>query len=169
VTIADELANGTLRIAPELLAQINAAFAGRVPPDGEHVLVDRYHCAECERVYAVFRGRSWRQIDKDALAEQRAALSLFAADGFAYYLPAFLVVAASDDRWSADVVDALAFALAPELASEGDPAARIAALRPAELAAVAEVIRTAVRRWPTGAERLTAAIAEIDARAGAAR
>ena len=162
MTLADELAAGTLLVAPDLLAQIEGAFSDRVPPDGSHVLVDRYHCPECQRVYRVFRGRGWRQIDKDALAEQRAALSLFAPEGFAYYLPAFLVVAALDDRWNADVVDSLAFAFAG--ATGANAAASIAALRPAELKAVAAVLRTATQRWPDGAEPLLAAIAAIEAR-----
>jgi hypothetical protein len=169
-----ELDTGVLRVPPALRAQIEAAFAHRVPPDGAHIVRRPDHCGDCRSVYTMLRGRAWRHVEVESIRREREGIFLLLPDGLAYYLPAFLLVAVSGDRSQPDPAEALEY-LFSRRCREGSPdaAARLAALRPAELTAIAATLRvTAAEKVAAGGDdaelRETIADLEDRGRAGAA-
>jgi hypothetical protein len=79
----------------DLVDRVSAAFqADSSPP--ERIVVHR--CEECERVSLDFAGRTWTELSRDVLEYHHDSIPHFSPEAFAYYLPAYLLLAAKDPR-----------------------------------------------------------------------
>ena len=146
------------RQAEELRQEIRTAFNWRPHPGDDHVALGAPGCPGDERedVARFFHGKDWREITLNLIIESReldlnAFLYFMSAEGFVYYLPAFLLASLEvDDRF--DLGEPLAFKLTlpPKGAGETpDPgleawrdqyAQVVSALTPAERRAVTHVL-----------------------------
>jgi hypothetical protein len=94
----------------EVRAQIIAAWRDAVYPGDDKICAPTY---DDEGVAAYFRGRTWEGHEVKSLRYHSVGLSFFTAEGFAYYLAAYLL-AVIDDASAADViVDSILFHLSP--------------------------------------------------------
>jgi len=151
--------------AEELRQEIRAAFNWRPHPGDDHVALGEPGCPGDERedVARFFQGKDWRQITLDSIIESHeldlnAFLYFMSAEGFVYYLPAFLLASLEvDDRF--DLGEPLAFKLTPP---PGDPeetqdrgleawrdqyAQIVSALTPDESRAVTHVLEYLAREY----------------------
>lgn len=135
----------------QLRKEIRAAFAERRYPGDDEIGLSQPGCPdyEGEGVARFFRGKDWREITMDSILKERgldrnAFLFFMTAQGFVYYLPAFLTLSLDVDG-PFDLGEPLAFKLTPPGAT-GTGAWRehftqiVSLLTPAERRAVVHVL-----------------------------
>ncbi len=90
--------------AEPLLLAISQAFPPTPIPSPDTIVSDSSGAhLECTKTRAVLGGRAWDAIPFEVLQRLRSALAFLSAEGFRYYLPAFIFLAITDyDR--ADVI-----------------------------------------------------------------
>jgi hypothetical protein len=79
---------------PELVAQIERAFAAVPYPGDEHICqgtAAQFEGSEEANIAAVFRGRHWRDVPLEGLARYSATLTFLTPAAFRFYLPAYLL------------------------------------------------------------------------------
>lgn len=81
----------------QLQRQIEAAFAD-APYPGDGRIAYAPEAWEAEELNADFQGQHWKSLPRDVLRQHSHDLALFSAEGFQFYLPAYLL-AAVDDFW----------------------------------------------------------------------
>lgn len=91
-------------------AQIRAAWANAVRPPDKQICAPTY---DDEGVGAYFAGRPWHGHDVKSLRWHSAGLSFFSAEGFCYYLPAYLMAVLEDIRAADVIYDSILFHLSP--------------------------------------------------------
>jgi hypothetical protein len=110
----------------QLVDVIRAAFAKRPYPGDDHLCGSDYGDEPAE--YALeFRSLDWRTLHPEFLSYHHAALSFFTAEGFAYFLPAFLIADVLDEAGNAETVFHLTRGLVEE------PTIDLTSLNPAVL------------------------------------
>jgi hypothetical protein len=84
-----------------IIAKITKAFndASDSPPAS----IVNCPCQECKELESDFLGKRWYEVDKDIIRKQCFHICLFNAEGFHYYLPAYLTCALSGDDVDYDV------------------------------------------------------------------
>jgi hypothetical protein len=103
----------------KLVASIRHAFSSSCYP-GDDQLVGRVGVSECRdlgaesRASAVFRGKHWRDLLPQQLGEYQVCFWL-SARGLAYYLPAYLIAALTDEEWGEGLARDITFRLTPPL------------------------------------------------------
>jgi hypothetical protein len=128
----------------ELVAEIRAAFASMpLPAAADLVPATGTPDREREQIRRDFAGRHWADLGIDFLAFRADSLLLLSAEGFHYYLPAYLI-AAVEAPVESDLVTMAVFAgLAPASADDAVQSAwvdeRVRLLSTAQ--------KVAVRRW----------------------
>jgi len=147
--------------AEALRREIRAAFAWRpYPGDGRLALPGPGSPGDDGvEVARFFRGRDWRDVRLDALMESEldpnAFLYFMDAEGFVYFLPAFLL-ASLDAGGGFDLGEPLAFRLTPPAGDPGDPGVAatrdlfsriVSSLTPEEKRAVAHVLEYLAREY----------------------
>src|SRR5579862_6719575 len=75
-----------------LKQSIEEAFASVPYPGDENITRCPYRCAECSRVAAYFKGKTWSDHKAEDLRAYHMALSLFTPEAFQYFLPSFMLV-----------------------------------------------------------------------------
>lgn len=81
----------------DLLKELIAAFSERKYP-GDENLVSKYPFSEdAEETQNFFRGKSWKEILRCDDTDLRTYAGFLNFDGFAYYLPAFLILGLDPD------------------------------------------------------------------------
>lgn len=90
--------------AERLAQDIREAFGHLSPPLPSATAYDAsgYHL-ECSQVAAKLGGRRWQDLGASDLEGEADALSFLSAEGFRYYLPAFMMVTLQDPS-SADLI-----------------------------------------------------------------
>jgi hypothetical protein len=83
--------------ARPLKQRIEEAFAGVPYPGDDNITRCPYHCSECARLAAFFKGRTVKDLTGDELRAHHVALTLFTPEAFQFFLPAFMF--ASLDRY----------------------------------------------------------------------
>lgn len=102
----------------QLKRQIEAAFVD-VPSPGDGRIAYAPEAWEGEELNADFQGHHWKDFPREVLRQHSHDLALFSAEGFLFYLPAYLL-AALDDFW--DVREFVLSRLTlPEESSEAAP------------------------------------------------
>lgn len=91
---------------------VRQAFANTQPPDGEY-----FATVNDEGASRVFVGARWEQLGTEQLRHNCAAMSFFAPEAFAYFLPAFILASLADHG----VRDALLWMLLPPKADPTRP------------------------------------------------
>jgi hypothetical protein len=136
----------------DLQKEIREALSGRPYPGDDRIALHRPGCPgyEGETVSRFFRGKDWREITLDSILsdpelDRNAFMSFMTAEGFVYYLPAFLLLSLDVDGPFA-LGEPLAFKLTPpaEEASEGWKrhfSQIVSSLAPREKRAVAHVLQ----------------------------
>jgi hypothetical protein len=112
----------------DLIGLIRTAFSERPCPGDDQLCGSDYGDEPAE--YALeFSGLDWRTLHPEFLSYHHAALSFFTDEGFAYFLPAFLIADVLGEGGNADPVFHLTHGLVEE------PIVDITALNPAVLEA----------------------------------
>ncbi len=91
--------------AAELKRVIEAAFKD-IPYPGDHNITDEDYCLDDKEVADALRGRHWREVSVDYIAEHpflRSTLVFLNPAALRFYLPAFMI-AIIDDYIEADVL-----------------------------------------------------------------
>ncbi len=163
--------------ADELQNEIRAAFAGRPYPGDDRLALGGPGSPgdDSEDVARFFRSKDWREITLNSILDggeldPNAFLYFMSAEGFVYYLPAFLIESLDvDGRF--DLGEPLAFRLTPPQGDPGDPglaASRdlfsriLSALTPEEKRAVAHVLEHLAREYEKRSYNLNLAQAALD-------
>jgi hypothetical protein len=87
-----------MKLDPSMLClHINEGFGEMPYPGDEHVVRDNsgFHL-ECEKIKSALKGQHWRDVSFDTLNHLRSALSFLSAEGYRFYLPAFMVISIVD-------------------------------------------------------------------------
>lgn len=88
----------------DVVSEIERAFSDAPYPGDDHIVtplvIDGRECRDLEReeIAAAFRGKSWDDLTREAIHFHYHALPFLTAEGFRYYLPAYLI-AALDAEW----------------------------------------------------------------------
>jgi hypothetical protein len=145
--------------AESVRAALATAFPEAAPPEGEALLKPRYRGKEA-KVLQLFGGRRGSDLPASLLREVWSQAPFLSPEGFACYLPAFLLCALGPDS-RRDYLHSILFMLHPDwVALHQDPDglhAEDAALTPAQLGAVGAFLALvidapAAMRWQTAAE-----------------
>ncbi len=97
-----------------LIETIRDAFEERLYPGDDQLCGSEYGDEPAE--YALeFRGLNWRTLNPAFLSYHYASLSFFANEGFAYFLPAFLIVDVLGEAGNSDPVFSLTHGLYEEI------------------------------------------------------
>jgi hypothetical protein len=93
-----------LLVSLDLDAAIAEAFATHPHPGDDRLIPDREGCrgSEAQEVWQQVQGRSWQEVLARLRAEPRSSFagdlaSFASAEGFAYFLPAFLIASLDTD------------------------------------------------------------------------
>lgn len=114
-----------------LCLHINEAF-GNVPyPGDEQIVRDNsgFHL-ECEKIKSLLKGKDWRDVSFDTLKRLRSALPFLSAQGFRYYLPAFMVMSIINFHESDIIPDEVIRTLTLPDAADVDRIQKLATLYP---------------------------------------
>lgn len=88
---------------------IERAFADVSMPEDGNITHCPYHCSECGRIAAFFKGRSSGGLTLEEMRAQHVALSLFTPDAFHYFLPAFMLASLGSYEKGDVIPDAIRF------------------------------------------------------------
>ena len=108
-------------IDPEFITEfrkrIVTAFADVPAPNA---LLINHQCEECLDLQAAFAGRSWRDIPSTLLKDNYSNLSLFSAEAFYAFIPAYLIH--SVENWHGEdmVSEFTAYSLLPDKLADKD-------------------------------------------------
>lgn len=115
----------------ELGDVIRDAFTGGPPPDASEIVRDPDHLhLENEQIKSAFGGKTWTELPIPVLTYHRQAVFFFTPEGWAYYLPAYMLAIFTHYEKTDTMVDALLSTLIPSRDNdhEADRRARIARL-----------------------------------------
>lgn len=164
------------RAAAALREEIREAFDRRRYPGDDHLALGPGSPGDdSEDVMRFFRGKDWREITLNSILEEgdldpNAFLYFMSAEGFVFYLPAFLMESLNVDG-PFDLGEPLAFRLTPPRGEPGDPglaASRdlfsriVAALTPEEKRAVTHVLEHLAREYDRRGDSLNLAQSALD-------
>ncbi|HEX4454907.1 MAG TPA: DUF6714 family protein [Kofleriaceae bacterium] len=142
-------------------AQIVAAWHDAVAPGDDKICAPTY---DDEGIGAYFRGRTWQGHEVQSLRYHSAGLSFFTAEGFAYYLAAYLLAVIDDARAADTIIDSVLFHLSPTQLDKtwGDSyLARLACLSPAQRRAVIAYLEWCALRWDFASGEIETTIAYL--------
>lgn len=88
---------------------IETAFAEVPYPGDGNITRCPYNCAECRRIAAFFKGKTWSGHTLEELRQHHVALSLFTPEAFQYFLPAFMLVSMAGYEKGDVIPDAIRF------------------------------------------------------------
>jgi hypothetical protein len=104
-----------------LVLRIDESFGGSPYPGDEHIVRDNSGSdPESTRIKDELRGRHWRDVSFEALERLRFALPFLSAEGYRFYLPAFMTMSIVDFPRAGVISDEVVRSLTPPLPSDVD-------------------------------------------------
>ena len=76
----------------QLIEEVTAAFANTIYPGDDNIAGTKYDDLESAEIVKDLKGRKWTDVDAETLAYHSNSLPFFKPEGFAYYLPAFMLL-----------------------------------------------------------------------------
>lgn len=140
--------------------RINDGFAHVPYPGDEHIVRDNSGFdLECEKVKSALKGRHWRDVSFNTLDGIRSALPFLSAEGYRFYLPAFMVISVVDfpraDVIPDEVVQSLTLPHASDVDRIRDLAKRHPEMQPFSFDEWTQVLDTVAGLYRSGAPERT--------------
>lgn len=97
-----------------LVKNINESFSDAEYPGDDNIVYDNtgYHL-ECNEVADAFRGKKWNEVPLEVLRYNHEGLFFFTAQGYRYYLPAYLRAAVQSYKVASNILGTVVFSLTP--------------------------------------------------------
>ena len=106
--------NEVRKKAENLVTKLNEGFSATKYPGDDNIVYDNTgDHLECNEVANAFRGKKWNEVPLKVLRHNHEALFFFTAEGYRYYLPAFLRAAAKSYYRAGNIPGTLVFSLTP--------------------------------------------------------
>jgi hypothetical protein len=114
-----------------LVLQIDESFGeSPYPGDGKIVRDDSGADLESARIREALKGRHWRDVSFETLEQLRSALPFLSAEGYRFYLPAFMAMSIVDFPRAGVIADEIVRSLTPPLPSAVDRVRELANAHP---------------------------------------
>ena len=114
-----------------LVLRIDKSFGGNTYPGDEDIVRDSSGSdPESIRIRETLKGKHWRDIPFDTLERLRFALPFLSAEGYRFYLPAFMVASIIDFQRAGVIPDEVVLSLTPPLPSDVDRIRNLAKAHP---------------------------------------
>jgi hypothetical protein len=114
-----------------LLRRIELSFGASIyPGDGNIVRAEGQLDVESARIREALKGRHWRDVSFELLQQLARSLPFLSAEGYRFYLPAFMMISIVDFARAGVIADEILLSLTPPQASDVDRIRELAALHP---------------------------------------
>jgi hypothetical protein len=112
-----------------LLVRIDEAFGDEPYPGDDHI-VRAASDLESARIRDVLAGSHWRDVAYEDLERLHSALPFLSAEGYRFYLPAFMAFSIVDFQRAGTIPDEVVRSLTPPLPTDIDRISRLAKTHP---------------------------------------